>query len=77
MDAGNMVVKVVHKKTGKAYYTTDVAKISVIMAGNQPIFHIKRRYWKDGEELVTENAAFHGEEYYIAEVYDEEEWTND
>ena len=72
MKEGRMIVRIVHRQSGKSYYTRDVAKVWITNVGSQFIYRLTRRYWQ-GTELVTDESGFYGEEYYLAEVYEEEE----
>lgn len=72
-----MTVRVVHKKTKKDYYMTDVVRVRISEIGTKSspefIYRIKRKY-KRGEETVTEESAIRGGEYSVVDVYEEEEW---
>ena len=75
-----MVVKIVHKKSKKDYYVRDVVRVLITRLDSktnpQEVYRLKRKY-KNGEETVTDIQMFHSDEYYIGEVYEEEEWMND
>lgn len=71
-----MVVKIVHKKTKKDYYVRDVVRLLIMNVGTEFIYRIKRKYQRDGE-TVTEESGYHGSEYYVGDVYEEEEWMDD
>lgn len=68
-----MKVRITHKRSKKDYYMSDVVRVWIMNMGTEFIYRIKRKY-KRGEETVTDYSAFHGSEYFLAEVYDEEDW---
>lgn len=68
-----MRVRLVHKKTKKDYYIDDVVRVLIMNVGTDFIYRIKRKY-KNGEETVTDESGYHGSEYYVGEVYEEENW---
>lgn len=72
-----MTLRVVHKKTKKDYYLTDVVRVRISEIGPKSdpefIYRIKRKY-KNGEETVTEESAIRGGEYSVVDIYEEEEW---
>ena len=72
-----MTLRVVHKKTKKDYYMTDVVRVRISEIGPKSdpefIYRIKRKY-KNGEETVTEESAIRGGEYSVVDIYEEEEW---
>ena len=72
-----MTIRVVHKKTKKDYYMTDVVRVRISEIGTKGnpefIYRIKRKY-KQGEETVTDESAIRGGEYSVVDVYEEEEW---
>ena len=68
-----MRVVIRHKKSKKDYYMSDVVRVMIINVGTEFVYRLKRKYQRDGE-TVTEESAFHSSEYYLADVYDEEEW---
>ncbi len=71
-----MKVRIVHKKSEKDYYMDDVVRVLIMPIGrHNPSFtyRLTRKYQRDGK-TVTDIAGFCGDEYYVAEVYDEENW---
>lgn len=79
MEEGNMTVKIVHKKSGKAYYVDKVCRITVTRLDSktnpQETYRLKRRHYDvSTDENITDFQMFHSDEYCIGEIYDEEEF---